>query len=146
MNSYLPRFTAIYAACCLALAAAAYFIPSLPNSLGIVALIAAVAPIGQMFAREHGRVPTPGEKAGFATLATIASLAVSAVLFFAIAAIEVGPGQVFAAVGAAIQEAGMGAGVIAIILAVAVAVSWLVIYFFTGAMARQMLKLLAKKK
>lgn len=146
MNQYLLRFTGIYALCCLALSAAAYFIPSLPNSLGIVALIAAVAPIGQMFARETGRVPTSGEKASFATLGTIASLAVSAVLFYIFAAIEVGPGQVFAAIGAMMQQAGIGAGVVAIILAIAVAVSWLVIYFFSGIMAKQTLKQLAVKK
>jgi hypothetical protein len=146
MNQYLLRFTGIYVLCCLALSIAAYFIPSLPNSLGIVALIAAVAPVGQMFARDKGRVPTSGEKASFATLGTLASLAVSAALFLAFVAIEVGPSQAVPAIGALMQSAGVGPVFIAAVLAFAIAVSWLVIYFFSGMMAKQALKQLAAKK
>jgi TRAP-type C4-dicarboxylate transport system permease small subunit len=94
----------------------------------------------QSFVKREQRVPTKAERRNFATLSTLVSLLLSAVLILgSLALYQVGPLEAIAALQ-------IPAWVIALIILISGLLSWLVIYFFSGFMARQTMKQIEKAK
>lgn len=138
---YLLQFTAYYVLCIAAVVAITSFLKfDVPSSMGIITLIAATAPVIQGFVRRENRVPSKSERMKFATLATAITLILTA-LFIAVslAFYQVNPFDLM-------QAMAIPAWVIVAGALFAAVLSWVVIYFFTGFMARQTLKQIEKAK
>jgi hypothetical protein len=141
MKNYMLQFVGIYILCSAAIILIPLFLNfEIPSSMGIVTLIAATAPVMQSFVKREQRVPTKAERRNFATLSTLVSLLLSAVLILgSLALYQVGPLEAIAALQ-------IPAWVIALIILISGLLSWLVIYFFSGFMARQTMKQIEKAK
>lgn len=114
-----------------------------PSSMGIITLIAAVAPVAQSFVTKNGRVMSKGERVSFATLGSIFSLITSLVLFAGFAKFS-GIELSMATLNEVFGTTEIPWGILSAILAFALVVSWLVLYFSTGWMCKGAMKRLAK--
>lgn len=115
----------------------------LPSSMGIITLIAAVAPVAQGFVAKNGRVMTKGERLSFATFGSIFSFLASLVLFIGLMkffGVEIS----VATLNQVFGTTEIPWGILAAILAFALVVSWLVIYFSAGWMCKGAMKRLEK--
>jgi hypothetical protein len=115
----------------------------LPSSMGIITLIAAVAPVAQGFVAKNGRVMTKGERVSFAAFGSIFSFLASLVLFLGLMkffGVEIS----VATLNQVFGTTEIPWGILAAILAFALVVSWLVLYFTTGWMCRGAMKRLSK--
>ena len=114
-----------------------------PSSMGIVTLIAAVAPVAHGFVTKNGRAMSKGERISFATLGTIFSVLASLIVyagFLKFSGVELS----VATLNEVFGTAEIPWGILAAILAFALVVSWLVLYFSTGWMCRGAMKRLSK--
>lgn len=139
MKRYVVQFAGVYILCNILVAAITYVLNfEVPSSMGIITLIASTAPVMQSFVKREQRVPTKSERSNFATFATLASLVLSAVVFLTLFAVyQVNPLDLMSVLGIPFYA-------VAALLAFAVALSWIVIYFFSGFMAKQTLKQIEK--
>jgi hypothetical protein len=140
-NRYLFQFIGAYVLCSAIIFAITTLLNfDVPSSMGIITLIASTAPVVQSFVKREQRLPSKGERARFALLATTASLALSALAVLAMLSVySVGPME-------ALQTLGIPLWGAALLAVIAILVSWLVLYFFTGFMSKQALKQIEKAK
>jgi hypothetical protein len=141
LNHYLPHFAGAYV---LASVAMGLFVLLTGFKLGsggsfAVVMASAVLP-AQLFVRAAGRVPAKGERAQFALFATLASLAISAALYAVIVGWLAGFGQVIPAISELLRSLDLSPLVLLMILLFVACLNWVIVYFFTGMMARQALK------
>ena len=144
MMSYALKFTGISTLLSLLVIVVTELLKfDAPSSMGIVTLIAAVAPVAHGFVTKNGRVMSKGERVSFATLGTIFSVLASLVLyagFLKFSGVELS----VATFNDVFGTTEIPWGILAAILAFALVVSWLVLYFSTGWMCRGAMKRLAK--
>ena len=114
-----------------------------PSSMGIVTLIAAVAPVAQGFVKKNERVMSKGERVSFAILGSIFSLLTSLLMFAGFAKYS-GVELSIASLNEMFGTTEIPWAIIAVILAFAFVLSWVVLYFSTGWMCRSAMKRLAK--
>lgn len=114
-----------------------------PGSMGIVTLIAAVAPVAHGFITKNGRAMSKGERISFATLGTIFSVLASLIVyagFLKFSGVELS----VATLNEVFGTTEIPWGILAAILAFALVIGWLVLYFSTGWMCRGAMKRLSK--
>ena len=137
MGKYLLQFMGITLAIWIVLGLVVAFTSiTLPNSMGIVAVMAALAPVAQSMATNERRELTKGERAKFALLGSLCLTVMAAASWFAD----------FALGGSPPAGGDITPFVIAVAAPIALVVGWLVIYFSLGFMVRSWVKKLQAQK
>ncbi len=141
LQKYVIQFAGLYVLCNIAIfAITTLFNFDAPSSMGIVTLIASTAPVMQSFVKREQRVPSSRERVLFASMATAASLILSAVLAgIMLAVYQLNPLVVM-------DVFSIPAWAILATVVFAIVLTWVVIYFFSGFMAKQTLKQIEKAK
>ena len=116
-----------------------------PSAMGIVTLIAAVAPVADGFVKKNERAMTKGERVSFAILGSIFSFLASLVLFAGVMKFS-GVELSMATLNELFGTTEIPWGILAALLVIALLFSWLVIYFSSGWMCKTALKRLAKTR
>lgn len=151
MIKYVLMFGGIYLLCLiLAIGTSLLLGFELPSAMGIIVLIAAMAPVVQKFVRDHRRVLTLGERTTLATgigvAVIILNLGLAGIAFYA-AKIFVGDTNPFAYIQGLLDMAardGFSAPVVFLgLAAISFVVSWLAAFFYASFGARASLKRLS---
>jgi NhaP-type Na+/H+ or K+/H+ antiporter len=138
---YLLQFTGAYAVCVvLVILITTVLNFDVPNAMGIITVIAATTTVIQSFVKREGRVPTKTERVRFAVLATVITLIITALLVgLSLLIYQINPFDILRAESVPFWG-------VALIAALAAAITWVVIYFFSGFMAKQAMKQIEKAK
>ncbi len=141
LQKYVMQFAGIYVLCNIAIFTITTLLNfDVPSSMGVITLIASTAPVMQSFVKREQRVPSNRERTSFATLATAASLILSAMLAgIMLAVYQINPLALMDVFSIPVWA------VLAMVL-FAIVLTWVVIYFFSGFMAKQTLKQIEKAK
>lgn len=140
------RFTLAFVLCVIIVQLAVMMLNmKMPSSMGIITLVAALAPAFDLFTRSTGRVMSSGEKLRFALGAAIIAIAVNVAALFLMAYIATGSlsldtittGIGLGKVDLPFLAIGLGGGLV---------IAFLITYFSAGFMGRGALKRLAKAK
>lgn len=146
MGKYLLQFLGITLAIWIVLGLVVAFTSiTLPNSMGVLAVMAALAPVAQSMARNEGRVLTRGERAKFALLGSLSITVLAAASWFADFALR-GLRLPAGSQGPQLAAGEITPLVIALAAPIALVVGWLVIYFGLGFMVRGWVKKLEAEK
>jgi hypothetical protein len=138
---YLLQFTGSYVVCVvLVILVTTVLNFDVPNAMGIITVIAATTTVIQSFVKREGRIPSKNERVRFAALATVITLIITALLVgLSLLIYQVNPFDI-------LRTEGVPLWGVVLIAALAAAISWIVIYFFSGFMAKQTLKQIEKAK
>jgi hypothetical protein len=141
LQKYILQFAGVYILCSIVIFAITSVLNfEVPSSMGIVTLIASTAPVMQSFVKRENRMPLKSERVNFASLATAVSLLLSVIFVAALCAVyQLNPLDV-------LQALEIPLWAIAAMLLFAAGLSWVVIYFFSGFMAKQTMKQIEKAK
>jgi hypothetical protein len=135
LQKYVLQFIASYLLCSVAVFAVTSFMNlAVPSGMGIVTLMVSAAYPLDTFVKSEQRLMTKGERARFAFWATLSSLALSAIVILAACTYyNIGPAKV-------IGISGIPNWILGLLAVFGVLVSWVVIYFGSGAIGKQAMK------
>jgi hypothetical protein len=138
LMKHVIQFCVAYAGCSVLVYAVTTMLNfDAPSSMGIISMMASTTYPIQSFVKDQQRAPTKSERSLFAFFTTLASLALSAVVFLGFMAVyQVGISDVLTGFGVAEVPAWVW-GLIALFT---VGLSWVVVYFFSGFIAKQAMK------
>jgi Kef-type K+ transport system membrane component KefB len=138
---YFLQFIGVNIFCAILVALITYFLNfEVPNSMGIITLMASTSFAVQSFVRKQGRVLSRAERLRFAGLAVLANLLFALVYagaFMWASGINFEQG---------LQMLGLPLGFLVLFGSIGVAITALVVYFFSGFMGRQVVRQMAKAK
>ena len=140
---YVLKFAALYALASIVVIVITTMLNfEIPSAMGIITLIATVAPIAQMFVTAEKRPMTNRERVRFATGDTVAVVLVTAALVTALSLAFGGLAALQELIATAKREA--TPLIVAIVAGVTIALTWPLTYFCVGFQGRQTFKQLTK--